>query len=127
MPRPPGARLRRMSTTVRLYHNPRCSKSRATLALLEERGCAVEVVEYLKTPPSARELGELVAKLGIAPADLVRKKEAEFQEHFAGRELSDAEWLEALATYPKLIERPIAVVGEAARIGRPPEDVLELI
>ena len=116
-----------MSKSVRLYHNPRCSKSRATLALLEERGCDVEVIEYLKTPPTAAELGEVVAKLGIAPEQLVRKKEAEFQEHFAGRELSDAEWLEALASHPKLIERPIAVVGEAARIGRPPEDVLELI
>lgn len=127
MTRPGPARLRRMSTKVRLYHNPRCSKSRQALALLEGRGCDVEVVEYLKTPPTAAELGALVRMLGIAPEALVRKKEAEFQEHLAGRELSDAEWLEALATYPKLIERPIAVVGEAARIGRPPEDVLELI
>ena len=110
-----------------LYHNPRCGKSRAALALLHEHGVMPRVVEYLKTPPSATELAQIVAALGIAPADLVRRGEEPYKARYAGKSLSDAQWLEALAAHPILIERPIAVRGGRAVVGRPPERVLELL
>lgn len=113
--------------TVTIYHNPRCSKSRAALALLRENGIEPEVIEYLKTPPAAGELRELVAKLGIKPEQLVRTGEDVFKEQFKGRTLTDAQWLEALARNPALIERPIVVRGDRAVLGRPPERVLELL
>lgn len=110
-----------------LFHNPRCSKSREALALLRERGIEPQIVEYLTHPPSAAQLEALIAKLGMKPEALVRKGEAIYKEKFAGKSLSDAEWLEALATHPILIERPIAIKDSRAVVGRPPERVLELL
>lgn len=112
---------------ARMYHNPRCSKSRATKALLESEGVEFEVVEYLKTPPDSDDLARLLAKLGIPAADLVRKGEPEFKEaNIDPTTASDATLIELMAKEPKLIERPIVELGDAARIGRPPERVLEL-
>jgi arsenate reductase (glutaredoxin) len=116
-----------MKTTLTIYHNPRCGKSRTALAILEEKGLAFETVEYLKTPPTKQELRAIVKKLGIKPEVLVRKGEAIYKEKFAGKTLSDDQWFDALAKHPILIERPIIVKGERAVIGRPPEKVLELL
>jgi len=112
---------------VVLYHNPRCSKSRKALALLQERGAEVTIVEYLKTPPSRAKLADLVAKLGVPASEIVRRGEDVFRERYAGREWSESEWLAALAEHPILIERPIAIRGSRAVVGRPPERVLTLL
>jgi arsenate reductase len=113
--------------TFTIYHNPKCTKSRATLALLQEHGVEPKVVEYLKTPPTAAELKAIVAKLGIKPEQLVRKGEDEYKANYAGKALTDAQWLDALAKHPILIERPIVVSGDRAVIGRPPENVEALL
>jgi arsenate reductase (glutaredoxin) len=110
-----------------IYHNPRCTKSRATLALLTERGIEPKVVEYLQTPPTAKELKSIVSKLAIKPEELVRKGEDVYKEKFAGKALTDAQWIQALAANPILIERPIVVRGDKAVIGRPPENVEEIL
>ncbi len=110
-----------------IYHNPKCSKSREALGLLESRGLSPRIVKYLETPPGIDELTEIVRKLGIAPAALVRKGEDIYRSKYAGRTLSDAEWIAARAEHPILIERPILVADERAIIGRPPERVLTLI
>lgn len=109
-----------------LYHNPRCSKSRSALQLLQEAGKTVEVIEYLKTPPGASEIKILLKKLGLKAQDIVRKGEDLFKEKYKNKKISDNEWMEILSKNPILIERPIAVSGEKAVIGRPPERVLEL-
>ncbi|HEU4617982.1 MAG TPA: arsenate reductase (glutaredoxin) [Gammaproteobacteria bacterium] len=109
-----------------IYHNPRCSKSRATLALLEERGDEPAVVEYLKTPPSAKELRALLAKLGIAAKDLIRTNEPDWKASGLSLDSPERELIDLMVQHPILIERPIVVVGDRARIGRPPERVLEL-
>ena len=111
----------------RIYHNPRCSKSRGACALLAERGADVEVIEYLKTPPTREELRALLKLLGLRAADLVRRNEAVFKEQYAGRELDEDGWIDAMLAHPVLIERPIVVRGERAVIGRPPERVAELL
>jgi arsenate reductase len=116
-----------MASEYTIYHNPRCAKSRETLALLNERGIEPKVVEYLKTPPTAKELKAIVAKLGIKPEALVRKGEDVYKEKFAGKTLPDAQWIEALAANPILIERPIVVRGDKAVIGRPPENVEKIL
>ena len=116
-----------MNDPVTLYHNPRCSKSRAALALLQDHGVEPHIVHYLETPPSRDTLAQLVRQLEIPAEALVRKSEAVFKAEFKGKPMSDAAWLDALAAHPKLIERPIAVRGERAVIGRPPEKVLELL
>ena len=110
-----------------IYHNPRCQKSRQTLRLIEESGTMVQVVEYLKMPPSKNELEHILEMLDMEPEQLVRKGEAIYKEKFKGRSLSADEWLEAFIKYPKLIERPIVVSGNKAIIGRPPENVTALI
>ena len=110
-----------------IYHNPKCSKSRATLELLRGRGIEPRIVEYLKSPPTAAELAAIVKKLGIRPEALVRKGEDIYKSRYAGRSLTEAEWIEALVRDPILIERPIVVAGGRAAIGRPPERVLELL
>ena len=110
-----------------IYHNPKCSKSRETLALLEGRGIRPRIVEYLKTPPSAAELSAIVARLGIRPESLVRKGEDIYKAKYAGKTLTDAQWIEAMVRDPILIERPIVVTGGKAAIGRPPERVLQLL
>ena len=112
---------------MKIYHNPRCRKSRETLALIREKGVEPDIVLYLEAPPSKQELGRLLKKLDIKASDLVRKGEAIYKENFKGRVISEEEWLDILREYPKLIERPIVVEGDRAVIGRPPERVLELL
>lgn len=112
---------------ARIYHNPRCSKSRATLSLLKQRGVEVEVVEYLATPPDAGEIRDLLARLGLEAADIVRTGETAFRESGLSTESPPDELISLIAREPKVLQRPIVVVGDAARIGRPPEQVLELL
>lgn len=119
--------MKKAAEQFTIFHNPRCSKSRETLRLLEEHGVQPTVIEYLKTPPSVAELQSICSKLGIAPHALVRKGEDTYKTQFANRELSDAQWLTALHENPVLIERPVVVRGERAAIGRPPENVLQLL
>jgi arsenate reductase len=114
------------ATHATIFHNPRCSKSRAALALLEEHGVSPRVVEYLKTPPSAAELRALLEKLGLAAKDLIRTGESEWKTSGKTLDAPERELIELMAAHPVLIERPIVVVGSRARIGRPPERVLEL-
>jgi len=110
-----------------IYHNPRCSKSRAALALLRERGYEPRVIEYLNAPPTREELLRLVEKLGVPAEQLVRKGEEVFRTQFAGKPMSQAQWLDAMAAHPILIERPVIVRGARAVIGRPPENALDLL
>lgn len=111
-----------------IYHNPRCSKSRQTLALIEENNVTPEIVEYLKTPLSADELKSIVSKLGVSVRDIIRNKESEYKENGLNDEsLSDDAIYQVLANTPKLVERPIVVSGNNAVIGRPPENVLTLL
>lgn len=112
---------------MKIYHNPRCSKSRQALSLLREHDVEPEIIEYLKEVPSEKELKSLIALLGIEPVQLVRKGEADFKEKFKGKNLSNDEWVKAMIQYPKLIERPIVVSGNKAVVGRPPESVLVLL
>lgn len=112
---------------VIVYHNPRCSKSRQALELVKNKTNDIEVVEYLKTPLSEKELANVIELLGIKPEDLIRKKEQDFKDNFKGKELTDKEWIEAMIEYPKLMERPIIVNGKKAVIGRPPEDALNIL
>lgn len=113
--------------TTKIYHNPRCSKSRDSLNLLKERELNFELIEYLKTPLNKNEIKELLNLLGIEAKDLVRKSEGIYKELYKGKELSGSEWIEAMVTYPKLIERPIVVHGDKAVIGRPIQQVKELL
>lgn len=114
--------------TVRILHNPRCSKSRATLALLQDKGMEPEIIHYLETPPDAATLKDICRRLNIAPRDLLRKGEAEYAElGLDNPQLSDAELIEAMHRHPRLIERPIVLCGDKAAIGRPPEAVLEIL
>lgn len=109
---------------VTIYHNPLCSKSRQTLALLQKKGIALEIVEYLVTPPSAEKLAEILGLLGMKPRDLIRQKEASYtQLELADDSLSHDELIEAMVDYPILIERPIVLANGKAAIGRPPESV----
>jgi arsenate reductase len=112
--------------TLKYYHNPRCSKSRAALQLLRDRGIEPVVVEYLETPPSAEELRRIVDLLGIPPRQLLRRKEAREAGLDVDR-LDDDALIAAMIAHPIVIERPIAVTETAARIGRPPENVLEIV
>lgn len=110
-----------------LYHNPRCSKSRQTLALLNERGVDVEIVEYLKSPPTKAQISALVKKLGVAPRDMMRVKESIYKDLGLKEVTEDEVLITAMAENPILIERPILVQGDKAIIGRPPEAVLDLL
>ena len=112
---------------MKIYHNPRCRKSRETLAIITDAGVEPEVVEYLKTPPSEAELKAILKKLGLSPLQVIRKGEKIFKEEYKGKELSDDEWIAAMAANPILIERPIVVAGNKAVLGRPPENVNELL
>ena len=115
-------------TDLTLYHNPRCSKSRSTLQLLEDRGVQPTLVRYLETPPTAEQLRDLLSKLGISARQLLRTGEDEYRElNLANTALSDADLIDAMAAHPRLIERPILVAGDRAVIGRPLENVLELL
>lgn len=113
---------------IKIYHNPRCSKSRQTLALLEENNADLEIIEYLKTPPNETEIKDILDLLKLAPRELLRNKESEYKE--AGLDdasLSDSDVIKAMVQYPKLIERPIVIANGKAAIGRPPEAVLEIL
>lgn len=113
---------------VIIYHNPRCSKSRQTLALLEEQGIQPDVRKYLDDAPSTEELKLVLSQLGLSARELLRKKEAEFKENgLDDLSLSDDQIIKVMTTVPKLIERPIVIKGDKARIGRPPESVLEIL
>lgn len=106
-----------------IYHYASCSKSRETLGLLKAHTDEVQIIEYLKTPPTAAELEKLVSMLGIRPVELIRRGEPVFKEHFSGKNLTDREAIQAMVDFPILIERPIVVRGEKAVIGRPPANV----
>ncbi|QRP62385.1 arsenate reductase (glutaredoxin) [Rhodanobacter sp. FDAARGOS 1247] len=113
---------------VRIYHNSRCSKSRATLALLQERGADVEVVNYLDTPPTAAELSTLLQQLGMTPRQLLRQGEDDYQAlGLDNPSLDDQALIAAMVAHPKLIERPIVVADGKAALGRPPEAVLAIL
>jgi len=114
--------------SVTIYHNPKCSKSRQTLELLVKRGIKPVINEYLKIPPTAEKIKEILKKLGYAPRDLMRKKEDAYTEHnLDNPSLSDDELIEFMIKHPVLIERPIVLANEKAAIGRPPEQVLEIL
>jgi len=110
-----------------IYHNPRCSKSRETLAILEERNENIDIIKYLNTPIEKKELHNLITLLNISPIDLVRKNEAIWKENFKNKELSDDELITIMIENPKLIERPIVVKGNKAIIGRPPQKVIDIL
>jgi len=112
---------------MKIYHNPRCSKSRQTLALLKENAIDPEVILYLDKAPTTQELLDLLNKLQLSPIQLVRKGEAIWKEKFKGKDLSDDDIIKAMILNPKLIERPIVVKGNKAVLGRPPENILQLI
>ncbi|AHK15464.1 MAG: arsenate reductase (glutaredoxin) [Alcanivorax sp.] len=113
---------------ITIYHNPRCSKSRETLALLEEQGITPVIVEYLKDIPSAETLRDVLTKLGLTPRQLLRTKEDDYKAlNLSDTSLSDDALIEAMCAHPKLIERPIVIKGKNARIGRPPQQVLEIL
>jgi arsenate reductase (glutaredoxin) len=116
------------AVTVTIYHNPRCSKSRATLALIEARGIKPKIVEYLKTPPSAAELKAILRKLGLTPRDILRTGETVYAElGLKMRDLDDDALIALMVKNPILIERPIVVAGNKAAVGRPPENVLAIL
>ncbi len=113
---------------VTLYHNPRCSKSREALNLLREQGHEPDVILYLETPPNAKTLKAIVEKLGISARELLRKGEDAYKDlNLADEKLSDAALIKAMVENPKLIERPIAINGDKAVIGRPPENVKSIL
>ena len=113
--------------SVVIYHNARCSKSRTACDIVAALGVEAEVIEYLETPPGKEELRELLDKLDMQPGELVRHGEAVYKENYAGKTLTDEEWLDALVAHPILIERPIVVRGDRAVIGRPAEKVMEFL
>jgi len=112
---------------IKIYHNPRCSKSRETLKLLRDGGKEPEVIEYLKTVPSEKEITKILAILGKKPLDIIRKGEFLFREKFKGKDFEDEEWIKIIHENPSLLERPIVVDGVRAVIGRPPENVNKLL
>lgn len=115
-------------TDLTLYHNPRCSKSRGALELLEARGLSPTIVRYLETPLNATQINALLGKLGISARQLLRTGEEEYKSlNLADAGLSEQQLIDAIAAHPKLLERPILEVGDKAVIGRPPEKVLELL
>lgn len=111
---------------MKIYHNPRCSKSRETLQLINDAGVDVEIVEYLKDIPTTADLKDLLVKLNLKPTDILRKGEAVYKEKFKNSNFNDDEWIKVMIEFPKLIERPIVVKGNKAILGRPPQNVLEL-
>ena len=112
---------------IRIYHNPRCRKSRETLEIIRNQGYEPEIIEYLKDPPTVSELKNLLDKMNMKPAEIIRKGEDLFRSNFKGKKMSDEEWLNVLVKNPKLIERPIVVSGDRVVLGRPPEKVREIL
>ena len=111
---------------MKIYHNPKCSKSRKALSLIEEKTSNFEIIEYLKKPLQFKEIQALLAKLNIAPIELVRKQEKIWNNHYKNKKMNNIDLINAMVNYPKLIERPIVEKGERAIIGRPPENILIL-
>ena len=117
-----------MSQKISMFHNPRCSKSRQTLELLQSKGVQPDIIEYLKTPPTEEELDNILNMLGLEPRQLMRTKETEYAENKLDDEsLTRQQLIQAMVKYPKLIERPILINNKKAALGRPPEDVLEIL
>lgn len=112
---------------MKIYHNPRCRKSRETLEIITNSGTEVEVIEYLKETPTANDLSVILAKLGMKPEQILRKGEKLFKEEYKGKRLTDTQWIRAMIENPILIERPIVVKGKKAVLGRPPENVNKLL
>lgn len=116
-----------MAEKIKIFYNPRCTKCREALCLIEEKGKKADIVEYLKDIPSEKQLKEVIGLLKIKPEELLRKKEPLFEKKFKNKKISDAQWIKVMVKNPILIERPIIIKGKKAVIGRPPEKVLELI
>ena len=112
---------------IKIYHNPRCSKSRQGLAILEESKKEFSIVKYLNDTLNETELSEIITLLNISPIDLVRKNESIWKENYKGKELTDSEIIKAMIENPKLIERPIVIHDKKAVIGRPPQKILEIL
>ncbi len=112
---------------MKIYHNPRCSKSRQGLSILNEAKVDFEIIEYLKTPLSKKEIVDILSKLNIDPIQLIRKNEADWKDNFKGKNLSNEEVIDAMVAFPKLIERPIVIHGNKAVIGRPPEIIATIL
>ena len=112
---------------MKIYHNPRCSKSRNTLSIIQEMGNEVEIIEYLNSQPTAKELEVILEMLNIQPIELIRKNEIIWRENYRGKQMRDDEIINAMRENPKLIERPIVIKNGKAIIGRPPEKVLNLL
>lgn len=114
--------------TIKIYHNPRCSKSRETLSLLEEKGVTPEIIEYLNSPPSAKTLTEILSALSLEPRQLMRTHEAEYKDNnLENPELSREQLIQAMVDFPKIMERPIVVNNGKVAIGRPPINVLDIL
>ena len=117
-----------MTEPTRIFHNPRCSKSRQTLELLTERGIEPEIIRYLETPPTEQELKDILSALNLTPRELMRTKEKEYKEQGLNNpELSDEQLIAAMIATPKLIERPIVIANGKLALGRPPENVLSIL
>ncbi len=116
-----------MSATIKVLHNPRCSKSRCALDFLKAKDKTFEVIEYLDKPLSKEEMKAILKKLNIPAEQWVRKNEEDYKTHFKGKTLSEDEWIEAMLKFPKLIERPVVIVGDKAVIARPDERILEIL
>lgn len=112
---------------MKIYHNPRCSKSRNGLAFLEEKGCEFEVVKYLDEGLNEDELANLIAKTGKTPFDFVRQHEQLYKSEYKGKELSDREWIKVLVENPRLLHRPIIINGDKAVLGNPPENINDIL
>jgi arsenate reductase len=112
---------------MKIYHNPRCSKSRETLKLIKDAGVDVEIIEYLNAIPTVKELESVLMKLNLKPKDIIRTSEPIYKEKFKNSNFNNDEWLKIMVEYPKLIERPIVVKGNKAILGRPPQNVIELL
>jgi arsenate reductase (glutaredoxin) len=113
---------------VTIYHNPRCSKSRQTLDLLQQRAIEPDIIEYLQTPPDARQLARILDLLGLEPRQLMRRDEAQYRDNrLDDPALSREQLIQAMVDHPNLIQRPIVVTGNRAALGRPPEQVLEIL
>jgi arsenate reductase len=111
---------------IKIYHNPRCSKSRETCSLLDNVKTKYEIINYLENTPTEKELKEIIKMLGIKASALVRKKEPLFKEKYSGKNLTEDQWIKAMVQNPILIERPIVIKGKKAALGRPPENILTI-
>lgn len=116
-----------MKESLKIFHNTRCSKSRCALEILEKKKVKLEIVEYLKTPPSEKEIKDLLKKLDLKAEDVVRKSEDLYKQKYKDKKISEAQWIKILSKNPILIERPIIIKGNKAIIARPPELVLEFV